>query len=289
MIPNYPTTSELSALLPFLSKPERAALDKLISPSATIGTWQPDPDNKPQCQAYDTPAFETLYGGAAGGGKSDLLLGLARTKHLRSLLLRRSFPDLERSLITRSLEFFGDAKLYNDQKHVWRIGRRRIEFGHMEHVGTPTAPKDEANYASAPYDLLGFDQLEQFPKYAYEFMISRARTTVKGQRVRIVASANPVGEFLEWIMERWAAWLDEQHPNPAQPGEVRYYKRNASGKEVETTADDPDGVSRTFIPAALKDNKYLGDEYRRSLNLLPEPLRSALLDGNWNASIVEDA
>lgn len=257
--------------------------------------WQPDPANKPQCEAYNTEASETLYGGAAGGGKSDLILGLARTKHQRSLLLRRSFPDLERSLITRSLEFFGDSKWYNGSKHVWTVpgaanhSARRIEFGHMETVGTPSVPKDEANYASAPYDLIAYDQLEQFPRYAYEFMLSRARSSTPGQRVRVVASANPVGENIGWIIERWAPWLDELHPNPALPGELRWFKRDAGGKEIETTADDPDGVSRTFIPAALKDNKYLGEEYRRTLNLLPEPLRSALMNGDWNASIVEDA
>lgn len=266
-----------------------AKLQAQAKQEADSAVWNADPDNKPQCEAYATEAFETLYGGAAGGGKSDLLLGLARTKHQRSLLLRRTFPDLERSLITRSLEFFGDAKLYNASKHVWNIGARRVEFGHMENVGTPNAPKDEAQYASAPYDLIAWDQLEQFPRYAYEFMFSRARSTVKGQRVRVVASANPVGEGVAWITERWAAWLDETHPHPAQSGEIRYYKRNEQGREVETTADDPDAVSRTFIAARLADNKYLGDEYRRTLNLLPEPLRSALLTGDWKASLTEDA
>jgi len=218
-----------------------------------------------------------------------LILGVSRTNHKRSLLLRRSFPDLERSLISRSLEFFGDRKAYNSTKHVWLIDGRRIEFGHMERIGTAQIPGDEANYASAPYDFIGFDQLEQFTEYGYLFMFSRARSVIKKQRVRMVSSANPVGEYLDWIIKRWGAWLDETHPNPAKPGEFRYYKRNDDGIEVETTADDPDGLSRTFIPAGLADNPYLGDDYRRNLNMLPEPLRSALLKGDFMASILDDA
>lgn len=252
--------------------------------------WQPHPDNKPQQMAYESLADETLYGGSAGGGKTALLLGLARMKHTRSLLLRRIFPDLERSMISSSLEFFGPAKLYNGSRHVWNVDGRRIEFGHMARVGTATMPKDEANYASAEYDLIAFDQLEQFPPFAYDFMLSRARSSNPSQRVRIIASANPVGENIEWIIRRWRAWLDEGEPNPAKPGELRYYKREDNNEyEIECAADDPDAMSRTFIPAGLKDNPYLGDDYRKKLNLLPEPLRSALMNGDWKASITDDA
>lgn len=261
---------------------ERAELDELLASYV----WFPHPDNKPQVEAFFNPAFETLYGGAAGGGKSDLLLGLARTMHSRSLLLRRTFPDLDRSLISRSLEFYGDSKLYNGSKHVWNVDGRRIEFGHMEHVGTPQIPGDEASYASAPYDFIGLDQLEQFPRYAYEFLHSRARSTREGKRVRVVASANPVGEGIDWIMQRWRAWLIDK---TAKPGEILWYKRDKAGNDIETTADDPDAQSRTFIPAGLKDNPYLGDDYRRTLANLPEPLRSALLNGDWGASITDDA
>lgn len=247
--------------------------------------WQPHPQNRPQVQAYFSDAYETLYGGAAGGGKSDLALGLARTMHRRSLLLRREFPDLERSLISRSMEFYGPRAAYNASKHVWDIEGRRIEFGHLERIGTPQLPGDEVQYASAPYDFIAFDQLEQFPQYGYEFLLSRARSA-DGHHVRVVSTANPVGEHIEWIMRRWRAWLID---GTAYPGELLYYKRNEAGEDVQTTADDPDGLSRTYIPAGLKDNPYLGDDYRKTLAALPEPLRSALLNGDWQASLTDDA
>jgi hypothetical protein len=261
--------------------------------------WQPHPANRPQVQAYLSEAFETLYGGAAGGGKSDLGLGLARTLHGRSLLLRREFPELERSLITRSLEFYGDRQFYNSSKHVWSIDGRRIEFGHMERVGSPQDPGDEAQYASAAYDFIFFDQLEQFPEYAYIFMISRGRSA-DNRRVRIMASANPVGEYIEWIMRRWGPWLDPGHPNPAKPGELRwYYRLKGENQDREAPNSTPiwderaqDFViprSRTFIAAGLRDNPYMNENYKASLQLLPEPLRSALLDGDWQAMITDDA
>ena len=263
-------------------------LDQLLKEWDTLTAglvWQPHPANRPQVQAYLSDAFETLYGGAAGGGKSDLGLGLARTMHERSLLLRRTFPDLERSLISRSLEFFGDRKYYNGSKHVWNIDGRRVEFGHMERVGTPQVPGDEAQYASAPYDFIFFDQLEQFTEYAYVFMFSRARSANR-KRIRLMGSANPVGEGVEWIMRRWRAWLVDK---TAKPGEILWYRTDEQGNDVQTTKDHPDAVSRTFIPAGLADNPYLNDDYRRALTLLPEPLRSALLSGNWAAMLTDDA
>ncbi len=170
--------------------------------------WVPFPNvhdptkPSPQRVAAETEAFETLAGGAAGGGKSFLLLGLAGTQHRKSLLLRRTFPDVERSLVEDSFKLFGDRKRYNSTHHRWTIGVKRIEFGHVDKQGTPNNPGDEAGYASAAYDFIGIDQLEQFSAYVYEFLFSRARTTIKSQRVRVMATANPVGEGVDWIIER---------------------------------------------------------------------------------------
>lgn len=258
------------------SKPSQPAKPTKKPPALN---WQP---LLRQLDALDTPAFETLYGGAAGGGKSDLLLALAY-RHKQSLLLRRTFPDLERSLILRSQELYGDSSAYNASKHVWRWGGKRIEFGHIEY------DKNVTQYQSAAYDFIGFDEVTQFTRLQYEYMLSRARTTRPGQRVQIVACTNPGGEGNDWVMERWGAWLDDGYSNPAQSGEVRYFKRGSDGRDTETTADDLDGISRTFIAAKLSDNPYLDASYRRTLNALPEPYRSQLLDGDWHAGLTDDA
>jgi hypothetical protein len=278
-------------------------LDQLLKQWDALTTdlvWQPHPANRPQVQAYLSDAFETLYGGAAGGGKSDLLLGLARTMHSKSLLMRREFPEIERSLIERSFGFYGDRKYYNGSKHVWNIDGRRIEFGHMEQIGTPQVPKDEAQYASAQYDFIGIDQPEQFNEYGYLFMFSRVRSAMR-KRCRIVITPNPVGEGIEWIMRRWRAWLVDK---TAKPGELKWYYR-LTGTEEELEAPDSAPIwdtnankgagdyvlptSRTFIPAGLKDNPYLGDDYKAQLQLLPSEMRDALLYGDWSAMLTDDA
>ena len=243
--------------------------------------WTPLPKQR---AALESAAFETLYGGAAGGGKSDMLVALARLYHKKSLLLRRTFPDLERSLILRSQELYQAPERYNAGKHVWTFPdtQQRIEFGHL---------KDDAAvqmYQSAQYDFIGFDELTQFTKHQYIYMVSRLRSVIQGQRVRIVACTNPGNEGNDWVMERFAAWLDEGYPHPAQPGEIRWFKPNKDDRDVETTADDPDALSRTFIPALLEDNPYLADDYRRQLNALPEPLRSQLKSGKWNLGMFDD-
>lgn len=261
-----------------------------INIGGAVSLWVPDPRNQPQVAAYECKAFELLYGGGVGGGKTDIILGKARNKHKNALILRRTFPEVKRTLVKRSLEFFGDHKNYNASQYSWHIDGRTIEFGHVDNTGTSLeSPGDAQKYAGPRYDYIGFDQLEQFPEHVYEFMLTRAGTTIAGQAVQVVSTANPVGDGVQWIMKRWAPWLDETYPNPAAPGEIRYFKRGSDNREIETTASDPDAVGRTFIPAKLKDNPYLGDEYRRSINLLREPMRSALLEGDWKAMITDDA
>jgi len=116
------------------------------------------------------------------------------------------------------------------------------------------------------------------------------RTTKRGQQCRLVACTNPGGEGNDWVMERWAAWLDPGHSNPAEEGDLRYYKRDADDNDIECEPDDPRGTSRTFIAAGLQDNPYLRDtDYARTLEQLPEPYRSQLKDGNWQAGMVDDA
>jgi hypothetical protein len=127
-----------------------------------------------------------------------------------------------------------------------------------------------------------------------------------GQRVRVIATGNPptTAEGM-WVMERWGAWLDRNHPNPALPGELRWYA-TINGKDTEVEGPGEvviDGVpyldekgrpilakSRTFIPAELQDNPDLEESgYAATLAGLPEELRRTMGQGDFSASMEDDA
>lgn len=254
--------------------------------------WTPLPG--PQYEAYHSLADELFYGGAAGGGKTDLLLGLAGTAHYRSILFRRKFP-LMRNIIERSREIFNargssHAKdSFNESLHIWRLGDgRQIEFGSMQHEW------NKEDYKGRPHDLYDWDELPEFTESQFRFVNAWLRSTRPGQRKRIVATGNPPTTLEgEWVIRYWAPWLDPQHSNPAKPGELRWFG-TVDGEEVEFLTGESfehKGQtvlkrSRTFIPARLSDNPYLDSDpdYRAVLQNLPEPLRSQMLEGDFYAN-----
>ena len=232
--------------------------------------WIPNPGR--QKEAFNCDADELLYGGAAMGGKSDLLLGVARLNYSNCLILRRTYDRLEESIIIRAREFYGSLNHYNQSKHYWHLPNCRVKFGHCKDE------KDALNYKSAQYDFIGFDELTEFTRFQYDYIKSRLRRPANKDssrcRPRIIACTNPGGEGNDWVMQVWAAWLDEKHPDPAAPGEIRYYKRTDEGVEIPCDKDTEKAISRTFIPALLKDNPYATEDYERMLSNMPEPYRS---------------
>lgn len=245
----------------------------------------------PQFAAMLSPADELFFGGQAGGGKSDLVLGLAVTMHQHSLIMRRTYRQLggARGLIQRSREIIDKSGRYNGQEHVWRNlpGDRIIEFGSCQHE------HDKENYKGRPHDLKVFDELPEFTESQYRFITAWTRTTIPGQRVRVIGTGNPPTTAEgEWVINYWGPWLNSQHPNPARPGELRWYAV-LDGEDVEVESGEPfqhgqetiHPKSRTFIPARLDDNPFLRDtDYRRILQGLPEPMRSQLLYGDFDAA-----
>jgi hypothetical protein len=117
-----------------LTQQERAEMDSLLS--SIRYQWQPQLG--PQTAAYESDADVIGYGGAAGGGKTDLLLGFAGNKHYRSIVFRRVFPLLE-GIEARSREIYNhDAESrqkdrYNESLHRWELSDgRTIRFAAMQ-------------------------------------------------------------------------------------------------------------------------------------------------------------
>lgn len=281
---NSPTLSELSALKPYLTPQELEQLDKLLSTEIWV------PLAGPQTEALNTEADILFYGGAAGGGKTDLLLGLALTRHLHSIIFRREGKQLQ-GIFQRMQELLMTRDGFNSQTQIWNLPGRIVEFGSCKDFGSEIA------YQGRPHDFIGFDEITHFLEAQFRFLMGWLRTTRKGQRCRVVCAGNPPTDSDgDWVIQFWGPWLDENHPNPAKPGELRWYA-TLDGKDVEVENGEPfthhgeriKPMSRTFIPSKIADNPYLLETgYMAQLQSLPEPLRSQMLNGDFTAGKDDD-
>lgn len=219
-----------------------------------------------QEQFINSEAFETLFGGAAGGGKSygqlvDALLYALEYPKSKQIIFRRTFPDLEKSLIRVSLEFYPrEAASYNSSKHIWTFKNGSIiDFGYID------AESDVYQYQSAEYDVIRFDELTHFTKYMYTYMISRCRGANPYPK-HIKSSTNPGGVGHSWVKERF---IDIGAPNQIHEITLENGKKNTV----------------VFIPSLVQDNMFLLDndpDYIDRLELLPEKEKQALLYGDWD-------
>jgi predicted phage terminase large subunit-like protein len=217
----------------------------------------------------DMGVREALYGGAAGGGKSDALL-MAALQYVdvpgyAALLLRRTFPDLNQAdaLIPRSKEWLsGTDARWNENEHRWYFpSGATLTFGHLQHED------DKLQYQGAAFQFVGFDELTQFTETQYTYLFSRLRRLEgSGIPIRMRAASNPGGPGHEWVKQRFGLYRAE--------GEL-------SGPLV---CQRPGwNRDRIFIPARLSDNPSLDQrEYVASLMELDSTTREQLLNGDWD-------
>ena len=231
--------------------------------------WQPY-KGKPQELAYYSSAQDLLYGGEPGGGKSDLIAGLALTAHRRSLILRREASQLNEMIARIEGEMLGGEYAFHGKTNILKYGDRWVEKGGCKLI------KDKVKYKGRGHDLKAFDELSEFPKEIYDYVKTWNRTSVVGQRCRTVATTNPPDtQEGQWIISSWSPWLDKRHPNPAQSGEIRWYLG-----DNEVDEGTPDARSRTFIYSSIDDNPILMlTGYKSLLNSLPEELRRTMMEG----------
>ena len=235
--------------------------------------WQPQPR---QIAFMQRPEYEALYGGAAGGGKSDALLIEALRQielpHYRALILRRTFPQLE-ALISRSMELYPRIEpraKYNGTEHKWRFPSGAvIFFGSMQHEN------EKYQYQGKPYCFIAFDELTTFTQSQYMYLMSRNRPTGPGARIYIRATANPGGVGHGWVKARF---IDPAPPMTPITDEYTVHFPDGTQKQLER--------KRIFVPSSVFDNPALlanDPGYLATLAALPEAERDALLYGRWDS------
>ena len=219
-----------------------------------------------QAEFINADADEVLFGGAAGGGKSygqliDALLYALKYPGSKQLILRRTFPELDKSIIRTAFQVYpADMYSYNASKHTMTLTNKSfIDFGHCENDGAVT------QYQSAEYDCIRFDELTHFTEYQYMYLMSRCRGANDFPK-RMKSSTNPGGVGHTWVKNRFITI--------GPPNEV-YTIENEHGHSTK----------RVFIPSFVQDNDFLmkaDPTYVARLSMLPEKERRALLDGDWD-------
>lgn len=211
--------------------------------------------------------FEGFYGGAAGGGKSDVIvmLPILRQFHLNpnyhGIVFRRTFPELEESLLMVAQKwypYFG-AK-YNDQKHTWTFPSGAVQrFSYMQ------KDDDARQHDTAQYHYIGFDELTHFTEFQYIYMTSRIRRAAQGLPCIIRSASNPGNIGHSWVRARF----------------VRPFRQG-----YKALLDPASKTYRIFIPSKATDNPHIMENdpnYINRLRLLPLVEQKAKIDGDWDA------
>lgn len=243
-----------------------------------------------------------LYGGAAGGGKSELLayhvhqLSLQYPGH-RSLLIRTSLPELRRSLIIRTQVRYSqvdvDATLRSvDNVKAWWYGNGSIiEYGYC------ARDEDVGQFMSAEYDFIGFDEATQFTPYQMLMISGRLRTSKKmaatGVRTHVMFATNPG--------DRGHTFMYQMLVGPTQYGKYAVVYDVSNGFEdppIVRIVELPDDLEElqnleiehdpnihlivAFVPSTVVDNPHIDPTYKKHLSMLPETERRQKLLGDWD-------
>lgn len=248
--------------------------------------WEPQPKQELASELAGK-VDELLFGGAAGGGKTEWLVEygireMERHAGNRGIIFRRVFPSLQRTIVPRArIKLHGRAQWNANEMAFTFPNGSVLELGALQHPGFgPDDPGDAVKYQGAEYGWMGFEEVTEFMLKQYEFMLSRLRAPVDGVRPHACSTTNPGGRGHKWVKERWVKPPRDlvRSDDPAEP--MRLWR-------PLPTDDNPNPGSRVFVPATLDDNPKLLERDPEYVNKLRQisnrGLRKALETGDWDA------
>lgn len=256
------------------------------------------PNDGPQTDAYLSLADILLYGGQAGGGKSNLLLGWGINEAEVGIIFRRELTQTD-GLEADGKQVIGSSG-WNGTDHEWTLENgRTLKLGGMRDADS------WMDHAGRERDMQGYDEAGEFLEEQVGSMVAWLRAR-EGKRTRMILASNPPRTSDGfWLFTWFGPWIDDSHPlYPTEPGQLRwaiYVAKNLKSQpgqlvwvdgpgEYEVEGETYTARSYTYIPASLEDNPYRNNpQYRAQLQNLPEPLRSQLLKGDWKAGLTDDA
>ena len=237
--------------------------------------WRPQAR---QAAFMSRPEEEALYGGAAGGGKSEALiieaLRQVHIPHYRALILRKTYPELS-ELVDKSRKYYPASHpgcRFNETKHCWDFpSGARITFGAMQREA------DKYKYQGRAFDFIGFDELTHFTWEQYSYLLSRNRPNGPGTRVYIRATANPGGVGHGWVKDRFITAAPPMTPI-TDTVEVIFPDGHVERRQKR----------RIFVPSTVFDNAELmrnDPDYVARLASLSDAEKRALLYGDWDSFV----
>lgn len=256
---------------------------------------------------------EVMFGGAAGGGKSDALLMSALqyvdVPGYSALLLRKTWPDLvlPGAIMDRARQWLDDTPAHpREGGRIWVFpSGARLQFGYLQN------DKDKYRYQSAEFQFIGFDELTHWAEEStYDYLFSRLRKPTVScltckDKVVLVKKPNGSSQWKHTTRSGRSGGCGKVNPDHKV---IRQYPPSKSDGttlfEVPLrmrSATNPGGVGndwvkrrfidpRTksekayFVPSKLSDNPSVDPSYRESLSYLNEVDRLRLENGDWEVT-----
>jgi phage terminase large subunit-like protein len=271
--------------VPIVSGDWRKDIANVMAPESTEGlTLFPKQE---LAERLSTQVDELLFGGAAGPGKTEwgmehVIRQMLMYPRNRGIIFRRVYPSLEESVIPRMKE-----KLRG--RASWNGGRRDFTFpngsvltlGHLQYKDSVTV------YQGAQFGVIFFEELTEFLRSQYEYMLHRLRPPDLGQGMHphVVSTTNPGGVGHTWVKRRFVNPPEVDLPldEMGDPIPVELSKP----WQPRPTDDNPAPTTRAFVPATMEDNPLLMEKdptYVSRINAISDRgLRLAMKTGDWDA------